>query len=105
MDVAVGLCLLKTFEGPARQRGAVRRHHLSRSYVQRRMRRAIKATEIEKKAAPRTLRHSFATRLLEDSCDVRTVQRLLGHERLDTTMVYTHVAEKSAGACSPLEGL
>jgi integron integrase len=85
--------------------GAKRRHHLSRSCIQRRVSSAVSEVGIEKKASPHTLRHSFATHLLEDGYDVRTVQRLLGHKSLETTMKYTHVAGQGAGARSPLESL
>jgi len=85
--------------------GTVRRHHLSRSHIQKGVRQAVQASEIDKKASCHTLRHAFATHLLEDGYDVRTVQRLLGHKSLETTMVYTHVAARSAGARSPLETL
>ncbi|NBB84660.1 MAG: integron integrase [Bacteroidetes bacterium] len=85
--------------------GMTRRHHLSRSHIQKGVRQAVQAAGINKKASCHTLRHSFATHLLENGYDVRTVQRLLGHESLETTMVYMHVAERSAGARSPLETL
>jgi integron integrase len=82
-----------------------RRHHLSRSHIQKGVRNAVRAAGIDKQASCHTLRHSFATHLLENGYDVRTVQRLLGHKSLEATMVYTHVAERSAGARSPLETL
>ncbi len=85
--------------------GKRRRHHLSRSHIQRRVRRAVQASGLAKKASCHTLRHSFATHLLEDGYDVRTVQRLLGRKSLDTTMIYTRLAGCSAGAQSPLERL
>ena len=82
-----------------------RRHHLSRSHIQKGVRQAVRAAGTGKQASCHTLRHSFATHLLENGYDVRTVQRLLGHKSLEATMVYTHVAERSAGARSPLETL
>jgi len=85
--------------------GITRRHHLSRSHIQRGVRQAVQEAGINKNASCHTLRHSFATHLLEDGYDVRTVQRLLGHKSLDSTMIYTHVARRAAGARSPLEGL
>jgi len=82
-----------------------RRHHLSRSHIQRGVRQAVQKADVHKKASCHTLRHSFATHLMEDGYDVRTVQRLLGHQSLETTMVYMHVARCSAGARSPLDVL
>jgi len=82
-----------------------RRHHLSRSHIQKGVRQAVRAAGLDKQASCHTLRHSFATHLLENGYDVRTVQRLLGYKSPEATMVYTHVAERSAGARSPLETL
>lgn len=86
--------------------GAVRRHHLDEKRVQRAFKRAVKASGISKPATPHTLRHSFATHLLESGQDIRTVQELLGHADVKTTMIYTHVLNRGGLAVlSPLDRL
>ncbi len=87
-----------------RDTGQRRRHHLHETVLQRAVRRAIGATGIAKAAGCHTFRHSFATHLLEDGYDIRTVQELLGHRDVATTMIYTHVLNQGPGAVrSPVD--
>ena len=82
----------------------VRRHHLNPTGVQKAFKMALKRAGIDKRASVHTLRHSFATHLLEQGYDIRTVQELLGHKNVQTTMIYTHVAKKNIlGVVSPLD--
>lgn len=86
--------------------GKMRRHHVSESGLQKAVRYAARKADLFKPVSPHTFRHSFATHLLEAGYDIRTVQELLGHKDVSTTMIYTHVINKGGmGVQSPLDTL
>lgn len=85
--------------------GILRRHHFYPQTLTRALSRAVAAVGIAKPVTYHTFRHSFATHLLQSGTDIRTIQTLLGHSHVETTMIYTHVAKVGAGAVSPLDRL
>ena len=99
-----GACATKRSRRPLPGRGEFALRHLHESAIQRAVKQVVRASGLVKNATCHTFRHSFATHLLEDGYDIRTIQELLGHKDVSTTMIYTHVLNRAGrGVRSPLD--